>query len=112
VILFWSEGPKGDLNIMAKTDMAGQAAVPTEKAPDTGLALGPRRISKVLPPGYSWLSVPIQTQTLDNLHIQARLSGLGFRQYVERWCQEAFPFNPPASNAPESAPSLTNGTKP
>ena len=100
---------------MAKTDMAGQEAVPTENAPIAGLALGSRRVSKVLPPGYSWLSVPIQTQTLDYLHIQARLSRLSFRDYIERWCQEAFPFTGAASvqgNPPESAPPSTNGGRP
>jgi hypothetical protein len=99
---------------MNKTDLAGQAAMPTEKAPDTGLPSGHRRISKVLPPGYSWLSVPIRTETLDHLHIQARLSRLAFRDYIERWCQEAFPFDGPATqgNVPESAPSLTNGNRP
>jgi hypothetical protein len=97
---------------MDTTDNAGQAAVPTEKAPDMALALGHRRVSTVFPPGYSWLSVPIRTETLDHLHIQARLSRLSFREFMERSCQDAFPYNvttPTQGGAPESAPPATQG---
>jgi hypothetical protein len=100
---------------MANTNTNGQTATPTENAPDSGLALGPRRVSKVLPPGYSWLSVPIRTETLDHMHIQARRSGLSFRGYAERWCQEAFPFTGAAAvqgNPPETTPPSTNGGRP
>jgi hypothetical protein len=100
---------------MTKTNLAGQTTAPSENAPDMTLVLSPRRMSKVLPPGYSWLSAPIRTETLDHLHIQARLSRLSFRDYIERWCQEAFAFTGAASvqgNLPESVPPSTNGGRP
>jgi len=57
-------------------------------------AVGQRRKrSKVLPPGYSWLSVPIPTETADHLHIQARSSGMPFQEYMARFCLEAFPYS-------------------
>jgi hypothetical protein len=45
-----------------------------------------RRRSTVLPPGYSWLSVPIPTEALDSLHIAARRSGMPFQEYMRRFC--------------------------
>ncbi len=96
---------------MDTTDKAAQTVMPLEKAPDAELALGHRRVSKVLPAGYSWLSVPIRTEALDHLHIQARLSRLSFRDFMERCCQEAFPYSPTEAaqgKAPESAPPATH----
>ena len=66
-----------------------------------------RRRSTVLPEGYSWLSVPLPTAALDHLHIQARRSAMPFRQYVQIWAMDAFPYNPEAGSvtAPEPAPA-------
>ena len=46
------------------------------------------------PAGYRWLSVLIPQQSFNHLHVQARLSNMSFRQYVERWCQEALSEKP------------------
>ena len=59
-----------------------------EKEASKALGQGRKR-SLVLPPGYSWLSVPIPTEALDHLHIQARISGRTWRQYMSRFCMEA-----------------------
>ena len=48
-----------------------------------------RRKSRVLPEGFSWLSVPIPTEALDHLHIQARRSGMSWQEYMRRFCLEA-----------------------
>ncbi len=53
-----------------------------------------RRRSTVLPEGYSWLSVPVPTEGLDLLHVAARTSHLSFREYMRRFCMEAFPYTP------------------
>ena len=64
-----------------------------------------RRKSKVLPPGYSWLSVPIPTKGLDNLHVHARQSGMTFEEYMGRFCFESFPYPRDSENhQPEHAP--------
>ncbi len=70
----------------------------------TAISQGRRR-STVLPEGYSWLSVPLPTAALDHLHIQARRSAMPFRQYVQIWAMDAFPYNPEAglATAPEHA---------
>jgi hypothetical protein len=41
------------------------------------------------------LTVPIRTETLATLHTLARISTppLSFPEFMERWCQEAFPYN-------------------
>jgi hypothetical protein len=66
-----------------------------------------RKRSTVLPPGYSWLSVPVPTEALDHLHIQARRSGgLSFQEFMAKFCMEAFPYSKEdsdASIAPEPA---------
>ena len=68
------------------------------------------RKSRRHPPGYRWLSVLLPQQTFNNLHIQARLSNMSFREYMEQWCQEAFPLNGPTvsdGRPPEQAPPAT-----
>ena len=65
-----------------------------EKTPPSALASGRKRVSKVLPPGYSWLSVPLPTQTLNNLNINARMSNLSLREYMERFCAESIDYPP------------------
>ena len=67
-----------------------------------------RRRSTVLPEGYSWLSVPVPTAALDHLHIQARRSAMPFRQYVQTWALDAFPYNREASPAAAPAPAPAN----
>ena len=70
-----------------------------------------RRRSSVLPSGYSWLSVPVPTEALDHLHIQARRSGMPFQEYMARFCLEAFPYSREGSGtatAPEPAPAPTH----
>jgi len=67
-----------------------------------------RKRSTVLPAGYSWLSVPVPTEALDHLHIQARRSGMPFQEYMARFCLEAFPYSREGSgptSTPESAPA-------
>jgi hypothetical protein len=79
-----------------------------------------RRQSTVLPSGYSWLSVPVPTEALDHLHIQARRSGgMSFQEYMARFCLEAFPYGRKDSgtatapeSAPESAPEPTPESAP
>ena len=74
-----------------------------------------RRKSKVLPPGYSWLSVPIPTEGLDNLHITARQSGMTFEEYMGKFCFEALPYsrNPNSENhRPEHAPETVSQSGP
>jgi len=68
---------------------------------------GERRTRR--PAGYRWLSVLIPQQSFNHLHIQARLSNMSFREYVERWCQEAFPLASHVSQggAPEQAQAAT-----
>jgi hypothetical protein len=72
--------------------------------------VGGRRRSTVLPEGYSWLSVPVPTAALDNLHVQSRRSNLGFREFVRLWAMDAFPYNqdPGLPTAPEPAPAPAN----
>jgi len=102
---------------MDTTGTANHLNMPIENVPDKPVALGPRRVSKVLPPGYSYLTVPIRTETLANLHLLARISTppLSFPEFMERWCQEAFPYNGPTSTqgkAPESSPDKGLATRP
>jgi len=75
----------------------------------TAISQGRRR-STVLPEGYSWLSVPLPTEALNHLHIQARRSAMPFRQYVQTWALDAFPYNHEAGPAiaPEPAPVPVN----
>ncbi len=87
-----------------------QAAVSDEQMPSVALGPGRRRVSKVLPPGYSWLSVPLPTKTLNNLNIMARMSNLSLRKYMERFCEEAVDYSPSLPSpgvTPEQAPKLT-----
>jgi len=71
-----------------------------------------RKRSTVLPAGYSWLSVPIPTEALDHLHIQARRSGgMSFQEYMARVCLEAVFYSREDSGAattPEPAPAPAN----
>jgi len=63
------------------------------------------------PPGYRWLSVLLPQQTFNNLHIQARRSDMSFQQYMQRFCEEAFPFDSepqPQGRAPEVRPEMSN----
>jgi len=75
-----------------KTPMNPEA-LPAVDAPGQTPVTRQRRVSKVLPPGYSWLSVPIRTSTLNNLNIQARRSNMSLREYMDRFCQEAIPYD-------------------
>ena len=45
------------------------------------------------PEGYRWLSIRVPQRSFNNLHIQARLSNLSFQQYMERFLEEAFPYD-------------------
>lgn len=68
-----------------------------------------RRKSTVLPSGYSWLSVPIPTEGLDNLHVHARQSGMTFEEYMGRFCFEALPYPRNAGDhRPEHAPETVS----
>jgi hypothetical protein len=84
--------------------------IPVEKVPCNALVNRHKRVSKVLPPGYSWLSVPLPTDTLNNLKIQALLSKMSLREYLEHFCQEAFPCNASTESkaeVPEQASVVT-----
>lgn len=77
---------------------------------DTTAAAGQGERKARRPAGYRWLSVLLPQKTFNHLHIQARLSNMSFRQYVEQWCQEAFPLNGPNAaegGAPEQAQAAT-----
>jgi hypothetical protein len=78
---------------MRGKDKDNKGIIPVEKVPYNALVNRHKRVSKVLPPGYSWLSVPLPTDTLNNLKIQALLSKMSLREYLERFCKEAFPYN-------------------
>lgn len=69
-----------------------------------------RKRSTVLPSGYSWLSVPVPTDALNNLHVQARRCNMAFREYVRHWAMDAFPYNEGAgpATAPEPASAPAN----
>ena len=70
-----------------------------------------RKRSSVLPSGFSWLSLPIPTEALDHLHIQARRSGMAFQEYMARFCLEAFPYtreDTDPATALEGAPGTAN----
>jgi hypothetical protein len=87
-------------------------ALPAVDVPGQTPVTRQRRVSKVLPPGYSWLSVPIRTNTLNNLNIQARRSNMSLREYMDRFCREAVPYDGstcPDDRAPESGQASAKG---
>ena len=70
------------------------------------------RKSRSHPVGYRWLSVLLPQQTFNHLHIQARLSNMSFREYIELFALEAFPLNRPTvsdGKTPEQAQAGTKG---
>lgn len=94
---------------MQSKEMNTDEGTPKDKAPSRVLVSGRRRVSKVLPAGYSWLSVPLPTRTLNNLNHMARVSNLSLRSYMERFCEEAVDY--PTSlvsnvTAPEQAKNI------
>ncbi len=95
---------------MPDTQQDKQVTTSPKEVSPGALASGRKRVSRVLPPGYSWLSVPLPTQTLNNLNIMARMSNLSLRSYMERFCAEAVDYPPTMSSpggTPEHAPAAT-----
>ena len=45
--------------------------------------------SKVLPPGFGWLSVPIPKKARKHARIQALRSDMPWQEYIARLCMEA-----------------------
>jgi hypothetical protein len=54
-----------------------------------------RRKSQGHLPGYRWLSVLLPQKTFNHLHIQARLSNMSLRKYMENFCSEAWIYDEP-----------------
>lgn len=52
-----------------------------------------QRQSHRRPSGYRWVSVLLPQETFNHLHIQAMRSNMSFRQYMQKFCSEAWPYN-------------------
>jgi hypothetical protein len=48
--------------------------------------------SRRRPPGHRWLNVLLPEKTFNHLHIQARLSNMSFKDYMEQFSAAAFPL--------------------
>jgi len=70
----------------------------TDRSPTAG---DESRSKRSHPKGYRWLSVLLPQAAFNHLHIQARLSNMSFREYMERFCQEAFPYSDGACPEPQ-----------